>query len=1185
MQKNKDELSRILIQDQYEVAILSETWSKIELEKTKYKITNYHTYLNSRVDGYGGAAILIDKKYKSREIQIPRFDHIQCLAREILSIDIVVVSIYISPSISTNDMNNSLKQIFDKIKGFRKVVFGGDFNSHHLAWDPNNSDRKGAVVMDLVNEYNFLLLNQGQATFIPVELNKRPSAIDLVLATPAIYQDLNMTVLDYGIGGSRHLALSTIYVGKANKPTGYFINQKKVKEELGKLQIGDIENINDLQAKVKTITKNATQKNKHIPKHWWSDEVEQAWLKKKEARAAFNRRSGIPELIEFKKAECNFNRIKKKYSEESFEKFVKSIDPSTPSKIIWNDIRRLAGRKRKTKENVLVHEDRSLAQQFLDKHFPYEEASSIENLQYQNFNEILTREKWDNFLQRKKRSSAPGPDGISYETMKTLPDEIQNLMIRELNDIWKTGRFPVDLKSIKIIAIPKPGKNPELVEGTRPLSMINCTLKTLNAAVLVDYQEHLDKHHLLPELSFGFRKKMSTNTCLNFVVNEILGIKRRNKVAAVIFIDLSNAFNTVQLNKLELVLANQDTPRQFVNYISAFLKDRNLRFQVGTDTVTRTVSNGLPQGDILSPTLFNVYTSNLHQIQVQGVVLVQYADDFAVIVEGKNIEEVQLKGQEFMDKFVEKAQELNFTLNANKTKSIIFQANNKDLGVTVNGEVVETVRNHKYLGVTLDKSLSFGCHIRDLKQRTTERLNMIKVISGIKTGGHPEVMDMIYKALVRNFFEYGTAIYSIACQSNLNSLDTLNNQCLRKVTGCTKSTPLNTLQAIAAQDPPQFRRLLIAGKELINLRYNNSVVWHQLRDNLEERAVSKKSTYLEKTLLEHEEIFNNMSTVVPSSASWNSVEIKNMLHEEVWIKKNTSTKVLKQLTLGLIHGKYTGRQIIYTDASKCEETCGVGIYHEQGNFRLSLRLQNSVSIMSAELEAIYIALQYISRNQIMDAVIMTDSKSGCEFLLSAKDENPRDEVAEKILKTASETRTSIQWIPGHVDVAGNEVADHLAKSALNKDSTANNKILKHDAVNYFLQLTELRAQEWYVNYTSENGKGRKFFALQNTIPRKPWHHGIGLENGEVRTLNRIFAGHDYSKHGLFRMKLAEDCLCDLCDEIEDAKHLILFCIKYLNIREKYDLDKYNSLQEIYATKNVNVLKNVTRFLKEIKKVL
>ncbi|XP_062557306.1 uncharacterized protein LOC134222180 [Armigeres subalbatus] len=651
------------------------------------------------------------------------------------------------------------------------------------------------------------------------------------------------------------------------------------------------------------------------------------------------------------------------------------------------------------------------------------------------------------------------------------------------------------------------------------------------------------------------------------------------KLSAIIFIDLSNAYNAIKLEKLEQIMLSFGIPPEFPSWVTAFLANRKIQIQVGADTLTRHVSQGLPQGDILSPTLFNIYTAKLHNIKINGVELVQYADDFAVMIEGGSIEEINELGNRFMEQFIAAANELNFTFNAQKTKAILFLNTTKMLDIHIGVDIIETVNSHKYLGLWLDRSLRFGAHIRDLTQKAAGRLNLLKVISGTKYGSHPTTLHMAYNAFFRGFIEYGCSVYSTACRTNIEKLDVINNACLRKITGCTKTTPRNTLQAIAAQPPLQFRRLEVVGKQVAKHYYRKTPIWEQLSNN-DEINETKRYTYIEQIVRQHVEIFKYTSYAVPATPLPGVVNISTTLNEELWPKKQTDSRVLRQLTLCLIHGKYQNRQIVYTDASSDGLQCGIGIYHEP-NMTLSLKLENSVCIMSAEIEAIYVALQYITRNEITNAVIMTDSRSGCQYIRDQIDKKVRDNVINNILIMAATTRTSIQWIPGHTGIRGNEMADQLAKSALENEISCNNRILLHDAIGYFQRRSEEDAQQWYLDYCSEFGKGRKYFQIQNTIPHKPWHYKLELNNIEVRTLNRLLSGHDFSRFWLCKMKLEDDCICEICDTIEDAEHTIFFCVKYATTREKYGLDNFCNIYNVWNRKDVELLRNVVRFLKEI----
>lgn len=1188
LEKNKEEISRVLIKDEYDVAFISESWSKKEFETTKYKIPGFFTFLDSRDDGFGGAGVILSKKLKSREIELPKFPKLQAVARNIVSLNIVVLSLYAAPCVSHSDLKEALKLIFDEIRSYKRAIIGGDFNAHHLAWDPLHEDRKGDAVFELINEYNLILLNTGQATFIPVDLRQSPSAIDLVLATPEIFHDTIMRTLSYGIG-SRHVAIE-ITINWTNKQgTRFFLNKQKIVKGVKELSGCEVMDVKDLQLEVKKLIKGARQKSKFQPKFWWSPETEKAWVEKNEARNRFNQTGGMTELLDLKKKEALFNKIKKESSRQRFKEFIEAFDPQTPSKVIWDKLRSISGRRRKI-ENVLVHDDPKLAEEFLNKHFPTEFFRENSPSFRPNY-DILTSEHWDKFLGKKKKTSAPGPDGISYGLLKSLQPEVKNNIIRSLNETWRTNNIAENLKTIKIIAIPKPGKDPESLDGTRPLSMINCTLKILNSAVLTEFESYLETKQILPELSFGFRKRKSTVECLEYVTNRILLNKRKGLLTATIFVDLSNAFNAVKTEVLEDILIALESPPQYISWFRSFLTNRKLVLQVAGEQMIRFVSQGLPQGDILSPTLFNVYTKKLHDIQVEGIILVQYADDFAIIIEGKNLDEINQRGKEYMKLFEETAKELNFVINGQKTKAMLFLNSPKEVDITIGGNKIESVRSHPYLGMIIDRSLNFGAHIRNLTKRLGERMNMLKVIGGTRYGCHPQTMGMAYNAFFRSFIEYGSSVYGSAAKTHLNKIDVINNQCLRRISGCTKTTPKNTLQAIVAQPPLMYRRLRATGKQIAKHYYFDSTVRNHLEYVMNYERITEENQHkfsmTEKLAVEHHTILENLSNLVQSTNVRN-VQIETEISGEVWHKKTTSTKVLKQLTLALIHGKYSGRQIIYTDASSNLHRCGIGIYHEP-HLRLSLVLENFVCIMSAELEAIWVALQHITRNGLRNVVIMTDSKAGCTLLKNSLDLDERDEILDGILNMAAISGTTIQWIPGHTGTHGNEMADTLAKAALelplNPDTICNNKIYLHDAVNHFNNLCDESSQQWYLKYSAEQGKGRKYFQFQNVIPCKPWYHNSKLSSEGIRTINRLLAGHDYSRYWLFKMKIESDCICEVCNSVENGEHILFFCVKYAETRRKFLLDKFSCIYQLIQIKDTALLQNVTKFLKEIGKSL
>lgn len=312
LSSNRSEIQRILEADKYDVALLSETWTQNNLEKTnKYRITNYHQILHSRPDNYGGAAILLRNSYNYYPIQIPTLSEFtQSVAIRVANLDLILASIYVSPSISISTFEDDMNKVINALRPFTKTVIGGDFNAHHFVWDSelDKTDRRGEILMQIINDHNLLLLNDGTKTFVPVQVNRRSSAVDLTMCTAAIFPNAIWKVLDVGVGGSHHLALETILsTTQANNEARFIYNHKRINEDISRLELQGVE---DLISNVRKISKNHKKKAKHDPRFWWSEDVDKAWKEKAEARRNFNNTSSKENLIEFKRRAAIFQRKK-----------------------------------------------------------------------------------------------------------------------------------------------------------------------------------------------------------------------------------------------------------------------------------------------------------------------------------------------------------------------------------------------------------------------------------------------------------------------------------------------------------------------------------------------------------------------------------------------------------------------------------------------------------------------------------------------------------------------------------------------------------------------------------------------------------------------------------------------------------------------------------------------------------
>lgn len=128
---NKSELQRVMTSSNYGIALLSETWTKKDLELTsRYRVAGYHHIFHSRDDSYGGTAIMLKNCYNYHPISMPVVSNsTQVVAIRIATIDIVVVSIYVTPSVTNATFEDDMTKIFGSLRSFRKIIIGGVLNA------------------------------------------------------------------------------------------------------------------------------------------------------------------------------------------------------------------------------------------------------------------------------------------------------------------------------------------------------------------------------------------------------------------------------------------------------------------------------------------------------------------------------------------------------------------------------------------------------------------------------------------------------------------------------------------------------------------------------------------------------------------------------------------------------------------------------------------------------------------------------------------------------------------------------------------------------------------------------------------------------------------------------------------------------------------------------------------------
>ena len=258
-------------------------------------------------------------------------------------------------------------------------------------------------------------------------------------------------------------------------------------------------------------------------------------------------------------------------------------------------------------------------------------------------------------------------------------------------------------------------------------------------------------------------------------------------------LDMSKAFDTVNLHLLIQKLHNTTIPGTITKYIANYIKGRKQYTTFnGHTSKLRNIKTGVPQGGVLSPTLFNIYTADIPQ-PPPGTKLVTYADDITIMSSHRHPQTAQNQVQPYLDQIHDWTTNNQLTLNPNKTMTTLFTPDPAEYSLTldlkIDNTTLPTVRNPKILGLTFDPKLTYGQHIQTCTQNAKQSLKVIKALTTTTWGKSKETLLCTYKTITRPQLEYASTVWSpITSQTQTSKLQTIQNTALRTITGCTRDT-------------------------------------------------------------------------------------------------------------------------------------------------------------------------------------------------------------------------------------------------------------------------------------------------------------------------------------------------------------------------------------------------------------
>ena len=346
---------------------------------------------------------------------------------------------------------------------------------------------------------------------------------------------------------------------------------------------------------------------------------------------------------------------------------------------------------------------------------------------------------------------------------------------------------------------------------------------------------HLESKQLITKEQTAFRKNRNTEDQLVYLAQSIENAFQEKKKVIATFIDLSKAFDKVWKLGLLLKLSTAGVTGHMFNWVKSFLSHRTARVKLnGNLSHCVTTREGVPQGGVISPTLFIVFINDITQGLTTHISRALHADDFAMWNNAQSTPTATVRMQDALNNTSKWAQDWCVTINSLKTVTTCFSLSNtpETIKLTINNQQIPQEDTPTYLGVKLDRRLTWKPHIKETEKRATKRLSILKKLAGTKWGAKNTILKQVYTGNIRPVMEYASSAWATAARTNTSRLAKVQNTSMRLITGGLKTTPTIALDATTGLAPLDIRReekILLQHEQLQRLLSHPA---HQLLQNL-----------------------------------------------------------------------------------------------------------------------------------------------------------------------------------------------------------------------------------------------------------------------------------------------------------------------------------------------------------------
>jgi len=713
-----------------------------------------------------------------------------------------IFSVYRSPSID-NKIFDCLMEAMASIQSSDAkscFLFVGDFNSHHVEFGSPRTDRSGQVAVDFAAE-------SGCEQLVREPTHSHGGTLDLLFTD--VPELVSVSVVA-PIGGSDHSTLS-ISLDTAQRVPEFTVrrevylksraNWDAIAGAMSSLPWSAIRSSADPGMELDRHVSDVVRS--HVPsriitvrsqdKPWFDDSCRRAYQLKQEAYRNWRRGMLHRDYLVFVELRRRAKEVYAVAEQEYRARARETLQMTTNSHKWWSTLKSSVFGARSSIPPLigdggsLVTDSVEKADLFL-RHFDEKQSRDKVTVPLSCF----PRAKLSSFAFRsgELRSIMMGldsyggtdPSGVFPLVLKKSANVLARPLASVFRVMLKRGSFPVCWRLAHVTPVPKT-PNSSFVRDYRPISITPVLSKVYEKLMASRLGRFFETAGVMPDNQYGFRKGLGTTDALLHVSHVLQSALDHGCEAKLVQIDFSAAFDRVNHEGLLFKLRSVGVGGSFFSVIQQFLTDRRQCVSVdGGKSGFVDVVSGVPQGSVLGPLLFILYTADL--FSVVNNLLVGYADDATLVSVAQrpaDREAVSRSLQSDLDSINSWCSTWGMHLNVGKTKTMTVSRSRTLLprfpDIMLDGVALKKPAELEILGVSFDSKLTFERHIRSVASSASQRIGLMR--RAFKIFDSADVVQHCFRSFMLPILEYASVVWSSAAASHLALLDRIVNRCAR----------------------------------------------------------------------------------------------------------------------------------------------------------------------------------------------------------------------------------------------------------------------------------------------------------------------------------------------------------------------------------------------------------------------